>query len=208
MTSGPSAREIASYWLGDSTESPEKARARFELWYRGGPRVDEEIRRRFGARIAEARDGALREWEETGEGALALVILLDQFTRNIYRGTPEAYSGDALALAAAGRAVAMGSDRALSVTGRIFLYHPFHHVETLDGQNEGVRLLEVLEADSPPEWRSYVRRSVEGFGRHRDVVARFGRFPHRNRVLGRSSTAAEREFLAANPESYGQGSKA
>jgi uncharacterized protein (DUF924 family) len=130
------------------------------------------------------------------------VILLDQFTRNLYRGTPEAYCGDPIALAVATRALAL--DRALSIPGRIFLYHPFHHSEVIAEQNRGVALLERLEQESPPEWRGYLRRSVLGFERHRDTVARFGRFPHRNRVLGRPCTPAEVAFLEADPNAFGQ----
>jgi uncharacterized protein (DUF924 family) len=200
----PTPRVIVSYWLGESPASPAAAFARHELWYRGGRPIDDEIRERFGHSVTRARAGGLAEWDRSPESQLALVILLDQFTRNIYRGTPEAYSGDPLALAVALRAVAAGRDRDLCVPGRIFLYHPFHHSETLVEQDRGVALLERLAQESPPEWRDYVRRSVEGFRRHRDTVARFGRFPHRNPVLGRISTPEEVAFLAADGSTYGQ----
>ena len=205
-TAAACARDIVDYWLGASPEGPAAADAERERWYRGGPEVDREIRTRFAERVAEARAGRLAEWESTPEGALAVVVLLDQFTRNIYRGTAQAYCGDALALAVAGGALAIGHDRALSIPGRIFLLHPFHHSESLAEQERGVALLRSLEPLAPPAWRAYVRRAVEGFARHRDVVARFGRFPHRNRVLGRASTPEEIAYLEQEPASYGQGS--
>ena len=203
--SAPSARDIVTYWLGDSVAGPEAADAQRELWYRGGREVDRHIEARFGEAVVRAREGELDAWVATAEGALALVILLDQFTRNIYRGSLEVYSGDALAFAIADRAVSTAIDLELPVTGRIFLYHPFHHSETLAQQNRGVALLESLEAEAASEWQAYVRRSVEGFGSHRDIVARFGRFPHRNRVLGRASTPEEEAYLDAGAETFGQG---
>lgn len=200
----PTPQDILSYWLGESIETPETAEARHALWYRGGPAVDEEIRERFGQRVVEARGGALADWERSPEEMLALVVLLDQFTRNIYRGTPDAYSGDPLALAVTTRGLAAERDHALSIPGRIFLYHPFHHSERLVEQDRGVALLEGLEQESPADWRQYLGRSVEGFRRHRDTVAHFGRFPHRNRVLGRASTPEEIAFLEGSPNAYGQ----
>lgn len=198
-------RSIVDYWLGPSPEGPDAADAQRKMWYEGGPDVDAEIVERFGDHVVQARDGALDDWQGTSEGALALVILLDQFTRNIYRGTLGAYCGDDAAFAIATRAVAAGLDRALSVPGRIFLYHPFHHSEVLAEQDRVASLLEALEHEAPDEWKAYVRRSVEGFGRHRDIVARFGRFPHRNRVLERVCTPEEIAYLEGGPETFGQG---
>lgn len=202
--SNPNPQDIVGYWLGDSAQSAEKAESRHALWYSGGNAVDEEIRHRFLSCVLQARQGALGIWENSPEGALALVILLDQFTRNLFRGTPEAYSGDQLAQAVANRAISAGFEQKLSVPGRIFLYHPFHHSETASEQNQGVALLEVLEKEVTHQWRTYVRRSIEGFGGHRDVVVRFGRFPHRNRTLGRDSTVEELAYLESKPDTYGQ----
>ena len=196
--------QIVSYWLGDSDKSPEAALKRHDVWYRGGSKVDEDIREQFEPLVVRAREGLLAAWEASPGGALGLVILLDQFTRNLFRGTREAYSGDRLAHEIATRAVAAGGDKSLTVAGRIFLYHPFHHSEDAAEQNRGVALLETLEREAPQTWGAYVRRSIEGFGRHRDVVVRFGRFPHRNRVLRRKSTPEELIYLESDPETYGQ----
>ena len=202
--------DITAFWLADSLDSPECASARREWWYRGGPAVDDEIRTRFGGAVerACARNPELMDWRETPEGALALILLLDQFTRNIRRGTVEAYAGDAPAMEIVEHAIARGLDRALHPVARIWLYHPFHHSEALAEQDRGLDLLQALKQEAGPAWQAYVERSIEGWTRHRDIVARFGRFPHRNAVLGRRSTPEEEAHMAAGGESFGQGLQA
>ena len=199
--------DIVDFWLADSLDSPERASARREWWYRGGPEADSEIRARFGALVARAcaREPEPMGWRETPEGALALILLLDQFTRNIHRGTVDAYAGDAPALEIVGHAIHHGLDRALHPVARIWLYHPYHHSEELTEQDRGLDLLRALRQEADPAWRAYVDRSIEGWTRHRDIVARFGRFPHRNVVLGRASTPEEEAHMAAGGESFGQG---
>jgi len=199
--------EIVAFWLEDSLDNPAAAFARRDWWYDGGPSVDADIAARFGAFVPRALAGALTDWRTTPNGALALILLLDQFTRNLYRHTPEAYAGDASALKIATGAIDLALDRALHPVARIWLYHPFHHSESIERQNKGVALLHGLAAASPGDWRPYIQRGIEGWRRHRDIVARFGRFPHRNRVLGRTSTDEERRFLAKDGESFGQGVK-
>lgn len=199
--------EIVTFWLGTSLESPEAAFARRDWWYRGGAPVDDEIRARFGSLVQHACAGALTDWRATPNGALALILLLDQFTRNLYRHTAEAYAGDARALEIMDHAAGLALDQALHPVARIWLYHPLHHCENIDRQDRGVALLDALATTASSDWRPYIDRGVEGWSRHRDIVARFGRFPHRNRVLGRTSTHEERQFLAADNESFGQGLK-
>lgn len=198
---------IVAFWLGTCLDSPEAAYARRDWWYDGGAAVDDEIRARFGALVSRACKGSLPDWQATPNGALALILLLDQFTRNIYRGTPDAYLGDAAAFETVDRAIARGHDRELHPVCRIWLYHPFHHAERIDAQDRGLALLDAVLQSAPDPWHPYIQRSVKGWTRHRDIVARFGRFPHRNRVLGRESTDEERAFLATNDESFGQGQK-
>lgn len=197
--------EIVQFWLGQSLDGPEAAFARRDWWYKGGPAVDEEIRSRFGALVPPARERQFPDWEGTPHGALALILLLDQFTRNLFRFTPEAYSGDALAFEIVNGAVAAGLDKALHPVERIWLYHPFHHSESPAEQDRGVALVTALRDDAPEEWHPYVERSIRGWTGHRDIVVRFGRFPHRNEVLGRPSTAEEIAFLEADGNSFGQG---
>ena len=202
--------EIVGFWLADSLESPERASARREWWYTGGPAVDEEIRARFGDLVprACAREPELIGWRDMPDGALALILLLDQFTRNLYRGTVEAYAGDGPAFEIVTRAIDGGLDRALHPVSRIWLYHPFHHSESVTEQDRGLDLLRALRQEADPAWRAYVDRSIQGWTRHRDIVARFGRFPHRNAVLGRASTPDEQAHMAAGGESFGQGLQA
>lgn len=184
MPIDPLAREILEFWFG---EPPFAER---EAWWRKNPAFDATIRERFGATIAAACAGAFGEWCHDPRGALARVIVLDQFTRNAYRGTPDAFSGDERALATAEEAVARHFDAKLNPYERWFLYMPFVHSEDLTTQEKSIALFEKLAADtgleSPLSWTR----------RHADVIRRFGRFPHRNVILGRASTPEEIAFLA------------
>jgi uncharacterized protein (DUF924 family) len=205
--SSESISEIVSFWLGPSLESPEAASGRRAWWYDGGAPVDDDIRARFGHLVPQACAGELMAWQATPHGALALVLLLDQFTRNLYRNTPRAYGGDARAFEIVTRAIEQKLDTALPPVSRIWLYHPFHHAEDVADQDRGLALLNGLRQDAPAEWQAYVERSIKGWTSHRDIVARFGRFPHRNAVLARNSSAEEEEFLKSNGEAFGQGPK-
>jgi uncharacterized protein (DUF924 family) len=167
--------------------------------------VDEEIRSRFGPLVAAACKRELPEWRSTPNGAFALILLLDQFTRNIYRGTPDAYAGDEYALQVMQQAIASNLDQTLHPVARIWFYHPLHHSEQIEQQDEGLALLHNILAAAPSQWHPYIQRSITGWTRHRNIVAEFGRFPHRNRELGRHNTAAEQQFLEADGESFGQG---
>lgn len=199
--------EITEFWLGPSESNPEAAFARKDWWYSGGTPVDEEIRSRFGSHVARACQRELLEWNAKPEGALALILLLDQFTRNIYRGTPDAYAGDSCAFDIVLQAIAKGHDRTLHPVSRIWLYHPFHHSEDITQQDRGLALLDDIKSDAPPAWHAYIERSITGWTRHRNIVARFGRFPHRNQVLARTSTEDEKAFLDSDGESFGQGTQ-
>ena len=204
MTTGDIAA-IVAFWLGDSVDSPDAAFGRRDWWYKGGTPVDDEIRARFTTHIEQASRGELTTWQSTPQGAFALVLLLDQFTRNIYRNTPEAYCGDAIAFEVVQHAIAEQHDRDLHPVSRIWLYHPFHHSEEIDEQDRGLQLLDDLVEQAPQAWHPYIQRSITGWTRHRNIVARFGRFPHRNAVLGRATTAAEKAFLETDGEAFGQG---
>ena len=180
----PLVREILTFWFG---EPPLVER---NVWFRKDPTFDATIRARFGEAIAAARADAFGEWCHDPHGALARVILLDQFTRNVYRGTAEAFSGDERALATADDAIAKGFDRALAPMERWFLYMPLVHSEDRAMQERSVTLFDALAAEtglvSPLEWAK----------RHADVIRRFGRFPHRNAIRDRASTPEEIAFLA------------
>lgn len=159
--------------------------AGFDRWFKADPAFDAACRTYLPLHEAAAR-GELAAWEETPEGALALVLLLDQFPRNLFRGTPRAWATDAAALAAAERAIAHGHDRAIEPALRAFLYMPLMHAEDLGHQERSVSLFTALG----------IPVNLTAAHEHRELIARFGRFPHRNAVLGRPETAAEREYLA------------
>ncbi|MDP4300324.1 DUF924 family protein [Leptothrix discophora] len=187
-----SAQEVLDFWFG-SPDSPSHGRTRVE-WFRKDPAFDALIAERFGALVQAALAGGLLDWERTESGdarpALALLIVLDQFPRNLYRGDARAFDGDARALDIAGRLVGAGLDRALLGVERQFVYLPFEHAESLVAQRCAMALFTQLARDEPA-----LAGLVDWARRHHDIVARFGRFPHRNAVLGRQSTAEELEFL-------------
>jgi uncharacterized protein (DUF924 family) len=168
-----------------------------DRWFARDDDFDAMLRTRFGATVAAARRGDCDGWQRSPLGALAFIVVLDQFSRNIYRGTAQAFAGDSRALAAAGRMVDAGADRSLpSPQHRAFVYMPFEHDESRDSQERAVRLFEALERETG--LRGYVRDAR----RHAAIIARFGRFPHRNDMLGRTSTDAERSFLLKPGSSF------
>lgn len=194
---------VLDYWLGDSHESPSKCEEMSDLWYGGTPENDQEVVEKFGEIFERACSDALSSWAESADGALALVILLDQFSRQIHRRTALAFSQDLMARAVAVRSVSLKFDLELSVPGRLFLYHPFQHSEFIEDQELGVSLTKHLLEECDPGWKDYVENSLKYFEDHRDIISKFGRFPHRNRVLERDSTEEELEFLESS-SSYGQ----
>lgn len=184
-------RQVLDFWFG---ATPGVARPE---WFRKDEAFDASIRERFGALIEAALAGGLRDWDATPQGALARVLLLDQFTRNSFRGTARAFAGDALALQAARAMLQRGDDRALALLERVFVYLPFEHAEDRAAQRESVRLFEALASEHPSsaDFADYARR-------HAVVIERFGRFPHRNAVLGRASTDEEHAFLREPGSSF------
>ena len=155
-----------------------------DVWFEQDPTFDAACTR-FADALRSAKSGAFDHWTATPRGALALIILLDQFPRNLHRGSPDAFAADIKARDIARAAIAKGFDRSLGPIERAFMYLPFEHSEDLADQHESVRLCETLGGDP----LDYARR-------HRDVILRFGRFPHRNAVLGRTSTIEEQAYLA------------
>ena len=185
---------ILDFWFhpqGDAAHGEERAE-----WFRKDAAFDASIRARFLPDIERAIGGAFVEWDAESSGALARIIVLDQFTRNVFRDTPRAFAGDPLALSAASELVDSGRDRTLNRVERSFVYLPFEHAEDLAMQEKGVALYQQLGRetgrDDTASWAI----------RHRDIIARFGRFPHRNRVVGRESTPAEIEFLKTPGSSF------
>ena len=177
---------VLGFWFGP----PDVPGEMQERWFKRDPAFDEAIRDGFGATVAAALDGRFDAQAADPRAALALVILLDQFPRNLFRGQARAFAGDARARALATRIVDSGRDQVLTPIERSFLYLPFQHSEALADQERSVGLFLALPDTA---WRAEVVRYAEA---HRDVIVRFGRFPHRNQTLGRASTAAELAYLA------------
>jgi len=180
--------EVLEFWFG-AADSPELGRYRRQ-WFEKSAAFDALCRERFLATLEAAAAGGLERWAERPFGALALVVTLDQFPRNIFRGTPQAFATDARALALARSVVARGFDAAYVPAQCWFAYLPFEHAEDLAAQRESLELYERLRGDPPSA------SPIAYAQRHYAVVERFGRFPHRNAVLGRVSTPEELAFLA------------
>lgn len=193
------AAALRDFWFGVA-DSPEFGRPR-KIWFEKNAAFDAELRGRFLADHEAAAKGAYDELARTPEGAVALVVLLDQLPRNLFRGTARAFATDPRAIAVAREAVGAGFDRRVSPVERVFLYLPFEHSESIDDQRRSLALFGSLPAtpDFPASERD---RTVEYARRHLEIVERFGRFPHRNAALGRASTPEEIEFLAGPNSSF------
>ena len=176
MSPNVSPKEVLAFWLA---AGPDR-------WFTQGDAFDLEIRTRFQSTYEDAAAGRLGSWENTSEGALALVIVLDQFSRNIFRGSARAYATDPLARAVASRAIARGFDQQIEMPARSFFYLPFEHSESSIDQEFCLTLMAATGDSDQLEWARH----------HADIIRRFGRFPHRNVVLGRITTPEEEAFLA------------
>ena len=202
----PDAHAVLDFWFGDSLAHGWPVVPRKPLWFGNDPATDSTIRERFGALVAQAVAGGLQAWEASPPDRLALLVLLDQFTRNLHRGRAEAFAGDARACALARDALDRGLDRQLPPIGRVFVLMPLMHAEDLALQDRCIRGFEELLA-ATPDAHTVARADLEShlqFARvHRDIVLRFGRFPHRNAALGRRNTGEETAFLVDGPR-FGQ----
>ncbi|NER80880.1 MAG: DUF924 domain-containing protein [Leptolyngbya sp. SIO1D8] len=184
------AAEILTFWFGDPAVADGDYGQQRRIWFHKDPEFDQQVRERFLETYELARTGLYDGWGETPPGALALVVLLDQLPRNMFRGLPKSFEADAQALAVAQQAIAQGFDLALIPVERVFLYLPLEHSEDMAHQDQSVALFEVLVQDIPE-----LQTTLDYAYRHRDVIGRFGRFPHRNEILGRLSTPEEVQFL-------------
>jgi len=180
-------RAVLDFWFSD------RARA---FWFERDRDFDAEIAARFGASVHVAQQGGFESWRASPEGSLALLILLDQMARNIYRGEAKAFLGDARARRVADAALAQGHDRVTPFDRRPFFYLPFEHGEAMADQDRAIDLFTRHHAEAPPELKPFAEIQLDYAHRHRDVIRRFGRFPGRNAALGRPSSEVEADFLA------------
>ena len=187
---------LLDWWFGTSGSAKEVAAQKGKLWFGKRDSQDLEARERFGDQVEQALAGGLTEWAQCPEGWLALVLLLDQLPRMIFRDSPKTYSGDTRAQALVAQGIAADFDRHLRPIQRVFILLVFEHCENLAVQNEGVSRYIELVAQQPAADRALFADYLDFAERHQKVIAQFGRFPHRNLVLGRESTAEELEFLS------------
>lgn len=185
MTSEPLPRQVLEFWFGAGADYGR----RHKRWFEKDPSFDQEVRGRFGVLLRQMASGKHGDWLLEPAACLARVLVLDQFPRHIHRGSAQGFAADPLALQAARHALAEGYEAGLLPVERVFLYLPFEHSESLEDQARACELTQALEQF--PETNDAYRYAVA----HRDIIARFGRFPHRNAALGRSSTPEELEFL-------------
>ncbi len=191
------AREVLDFWFG---EDPAQPFAHSERWFKKDPDFDALIGERFGERVLALERGELDSWRNGPETALAYIVLADQFPRNMHRESPRAFALDPLALQCSleGQAVqgaSRGLDAALPPVWRVFFYIPMEHSEELALQQRSVKAFTRLREEADGDTAEYFDKVVESAQRHHDIIERFGRFPHRNEVLGRESTPEEEEFL-------------
>jgi uncharacterized protein (DUF924 family) len=195
-----SANDILDYWFGQGPFDAARLTERSRFWFGGdGPEAaaarDAEIRGKLEPLLLRAAAGELDSWAASPRRRLALILLFDQVPRNIYRRTPKAWAFDARALALSVEGLQLAADQALEPVERTFFYLPLEHAESMEAQDLSVAAFTRLAAEAPPELRGYLdftRKYAQG---HREVIAKFGRFPYRNAVLGRENTPAEKEWI-------------
>ena len=192
---GTGPEDVLKFWFGEPATTPEELRPKMRRWYNGGPEVDAEIIARFSGTVDDAIAGKLGAWKSHPKGWLAELLVLDQFTRNVLRDSPHMYEGDERAQQLAVEALDSGRTRALPIEERNFALMPFVHAENLAHQERGVAEIALLVEAAPAALRPIFGMGIEQSRKYRDIITRFGRFPHRNGILGRTPTADEVEFL-------------
>jgi uncharacterized protein (DUF924 family) len=194
--------EIHAFWFGSNPDDAAVAAERAKLWWAKDAAVDAEMRRRFASCVAGAASGRLDAWLATPRGRLTLILVTDQFPRNIYRDTAQAFCYDALALAWSKDGIRDGVHLSLRPIERVFFYLPLEHSEALDDQVQSLQLFSELVANAKPEHKAMFDDFLRFAQRHHEIIACFGRFPHRNRILGRASTPEEQAFLQQKGSSF------
>ena len=200
------ARQVREFWFGALPMSAQELHRREQLWFAAGPpelreQCDELIRARFEPMIERAAHGQLASWADSPRRRLSLIILLDQFPRNIYRGTARAFAHDSQALGLALSGMQSAADGALDVVERMFFYMPLQHAESREVQDESVAAYRRLLTEAPQELRGAFESALQWAQWHRALIEQFGRFPHRNRALGRGNTPDEEAWLREHPQS-------
>ena len=199
----PNPETVLDAWFGDERDG-RRDLPRRKRWFRGGRALDATLRERFGAAIEAADRGELDRWRETPGGTLALIVLLDQFPRHVHRGTAAAFAHDARALVLAEEGIARGHLERLPLVQGVFHVMPYSHDESRASQRRALGLFGELSRRAPPELGDFARATLKSAEEHAAIIERFGRYPHRNAVLGRRSSAEERRWLAGRRRRFGQ----
>jgi len=193
---------VLKFWFGDLEETPAYFEFRNRMWFQGGAAVDFEIKRNFEPLLNKLIKGKYEDWRHQPEGRLAMILVLDQFSRNIFRESPKAFAQDPEALRLTAEGIALHMDQRLSLIQRIFFYLPLEHSEDLKNQASSVRHYQELHELAPAKLKKGFAETLDYAVRHQKIIERFGRFPHRNRVLQRESTPEEIEFLKQPGSSF------
>ncbi|GAB5459266.1 MAG: DUF924 family protein [Henriciella sp.] len=197
MTLLPTPDAVLDYWIGPAIDDSSVAGEKNKLWFEKSVQTDDHLRKCFLPVLEALTAGKLETWTSgPPRSRLAAIIVLDQFSRNIFRGQPRAFAQDEHALTLARDMVTTGVDKDLSEVERIFVYLPFEHSETLSDQEKSVALFKSLCEEARPSFRPLCEATLDYAHQHKDVIAEFGRFPHRNSILGRPNTAEEQTYLA------------
>jgi uncharacterized protein (DUF924 family) len=194
--------EILGFWFGSNADDAAAAAEKAALWWKKDARTDQEIARRFAAQADAAREGRLADWSGAARGRLALILLTDQFPRSIHRNQARAFAADPVAQTLALDGVALGHDRELRRIERVFFYLPLEHAESKALQEQSTAHFSALEREADPSMRAVFADFLNYAVRHRAIIERFGRFPHRNAALGRTSTPEEEAFLRQPGSSF------
>ena len=197
-------RAILGFWFKEQTLTAPQIDGRMDTWFGEDDVFDQEIRNEFMDDVEAASEGNLDHWAKDPKGRLALILLLDQFRRNIYRGKPEAFSRDKAALKLCVEGVVEKKDQGLSPIHRVFFYMPLQHAESRKVQKKAVDVYKRLADAVSPTYRETFETICQFAELHADIVEQFGRFPHRNKLLGRDNTPEEEEYLAGDSPSFGQ----
>ena len=208
MTDDDQARieRILSFWFKEQELSAPQIDRRMDIWFGEDPVFDHEIEKEFSDDIEKASDGKLDHWADEPHGRLAVILLLDQFRRNIYRGTVKAFSHDKVALKLCVEGAMEKKDKGLTPIQRVFFYMPLQHAESRRVQAKSVELYERLAESVSPTLQETFLTVAQFAELHKDIIDQFGRFPHRNSLLGRENTPEEDEYLAGDSPDFGQGS--
>lgn len=197
MTALPTSQDVLDYWIGAATDNAHVAKEKHKLWFTKSFATDADIAEKFLDLLPSLANGLAYDWAEQGSRErLAAIIVLDQFSRNLFRGNALSFAHDKLALGLTKEALMTGEDKTLTEVERIFLYLPLEHSERLTDQDLSIQMYENLVKDARPNFKDLCENTLDYAHRHRDVIVKYGRFPHRNAVLKRPTTHAEIDYLS------------